>query len=100
LQLPENPSTGYRWELKPFNDETLKLQGDTYQAPTTIAMGVGGTRIFEFIAQSSGIVHLCLQLKKPWNSENDAMKMFEVTVQVFHPKLKLKEILNISDKFM
>ena len=88
LQLPENPSTGYRWELKPLNDETLKLQGDTYQAPNTITMGAGGTRVFEFIAQSPGTVYLNLHLKKPWDSVSEATEVFEITVQVCNPKPK------------
>ena len=86
LRLPENPSTGYRWEIKPLNDDTLKLQVDTYRAPTTIVMGAGGTRVFEFIAQSPGTFHLNLHLKKPWDSEGEAIKIFEITLHVILSK--------------
>jgi inhibitor of cysteine peptidase len=88
LQLPENPSTGYRWELKPLDTNILKLQVDTYRAPTTMALGAKGIRIFEFLSQSTGTVNLRLHLRRPWESESANAEIFEVTLQILPPDAK------------
>jgi inhibitor of cysteine peptidase len=81
LRLPENPSTGYRWELEPFEGNALKLQADTYQPPSIMTPGAGGVRVIDFLSQSSGTVLLRLRLRRPWDPE-DVAKAFEVTVHV------------------
>jgi len=81
LHLPENPSTGYRWELEPLQSETLMLKADTYLPPTTLIPGAGGIRLFEFLARSPGFVLLRLDLRQPWKPE-DRAETFEVTIRV------------------
>ena len=81
LRLPENPSTGYRWEVETFEGDALKLQTDTYQPPSIITLWAGGVRVVDFLAQSSGTVLLRLRLRRPWDPE-DVAKAFEVTVHV------------------
>ena len=46
LRLPENPSTGYRWELKPINDNILNLQKNLYQAAYRNGFGSMGNSYF------------------------------------------------------
>jgi inhibitor of cysteine peptidase len=82
LQLPENPSTGYRWELEPLDANILKLQVDAYREPPSMALGAKGSRIFEFLSQSTGTVNLRLQLRRPWESESATLEIFEVTLQI------------------
>jgi inhibitor of cysteine peptidase len=82
LRLPENPSTGYRWELEPLEGDALKRQADTYQPPATLAPGAGGVRVFDFLARSPGNVVLRLRLRRPWEPAGAAAETFEVTVQI------------------
>jgi inhibitor of cysteine peptidase len=81
LRLPENPSTGYSWELEPLQGDALALQAETYQPPTTLAPGAGGVRVFDFLARSAGNVLLLLRLRRPWEPAS-AAETFEVKVQV------------------
>lgn len=81
VQLPENPSTGYRWELEPPDDAVLRLETDTLRPPTTSAPGAGGIRVLEFRAQSAGLARIRLRLRRPWESEH-AQGTLEVTVRV------------------
>jgi inhibitor of cysteine peptidase len=83
VRLPENPSTGYRWQLEPFKGDAVRLESDDYQhMPSASVPGAGGVRIFTFLAQSPGTVLLRLRLKRPWESKAADAKTFEVTVQV------------------
>jgi len=81
LHLPENPSTGYSWELEPLQGDTLMLQADTYLPPTSLIPGAGGIRLFEFLARSPGLVLLQLDLRQPWKPK-DRAETFEVTIRV------------------
>jgi len=86
VRLPENPSTGYRWELEALEGDALDLQAATYQVPATLAPGAGGTRLFEFLARSPGNMLLHLRLGRPWEPAGTAAETFEASVQVSsHP---------------
>lgn len=82
LRLPENSSTGYRWELEQLEGDALKLQADTYHPSASPALGAGGVRGFDFLARSPGNAVLRLRLRRPWEPAGPAAETFEVTVQV------------------
>lgn len=54
FNAPENPSTGYQWQLlqplKIFKTEETYLQNDSEEG----AVGVGGTKTFRFTAEKPG----------------------------------------------
>lgn len=81
VRLPENPSTGYQWELELPQDTVLKLETDTYQPPSASVPGAGGIRVWKFRARSAGIALIRLRLRRPWEGEH-ALQIFEVTVHV------------------
>lgn len=80
LQLTENPTTGYRWSIVPFNDQLLNLTDDRFELPNASAMGSGGQRILTFKANRAGQVNLTLNQKREW--EDSAVDSFNVTIEV------------------
>jgi inhibitor of cysteine peptidase len=80
LQLTENPTTGYRWSIAPFNDQLLKLTDDRFDLPNSSAMGSGGKRVFTFQATRSGQINLNLNQKREW--EDSAVESFNLTIEV------------------
>ncbi len=82
IQLAENPTTGYRWQLDKMDDHVLTLQSSDFAATAENSTGSAGKRIFTFIAQSSGIVTIHLQLMREWMSPDEAIEHFEVTIKV------------------
>jgi inhibitor of cysteine peptidase len=80
LQLTENPTTGYRWSIAPFNDQLLKLTDDRFDLPKGSAMGGGGQRILTFKATRSGQINLTLNHKREW--EESAVESFNLTIEV------------------
>lgn len=85
LRLPENPSTGYRWELQSLAGDILEIHGDHYQPPAVLFPGAGGIHIFEFIAHAPGQALLRLRLTRPWETEHADAQTFDVTVTVLAP---------------
>lgn len=82
LRLPENPTTGYRWEVESFDNNILGPPASDFWPPGEPSVGTGGTRIFTFEARSPGVTLIRLILKRSWESKQQAADRFEITVQV------------------
>ncbi len=82
IDLPENPTTGYRWSLGNFKNEALALKSDEYVPNHSSSMGGGGIRQFCFEGISPGKSKLCLKNMRAWQGEEAAVKTFTVTVAV------------------
>jgi inhibitor of cysteine peptidase len=80
IDLPENPTTGYRWNLGDFKSTTLKLRSDEYIPNQPSGIGGGGIRQFLFEARSPGKSKICLKNIRAWEGEDAAVKTFDVTI--------------------
>ena len=81
IQLPENPTTGYRWAIQTSDDLSLKLQSSEFSSQSA-GVGAGGQRHFTFQATSSGTAHLQLKEWRQWEGDRSILNRFELTVQV------------------
>ncbi|WP_416974233.1 protease inhibitor I42 family protein [Streptomyces sp. 4F14] len=73
VELPENPTTGFRWEVRGI--EGLELTGDDYTpapapAPTGL-VGAGGTRVLRLRAREAGEGRLELVYRRSWEAEGE-----------------------------
>jgi inhibitor of cysteine peptidase len=66
VRLPENPTTGYRWQTTP-DDARLRLAEDHFEGPMSPA-GAGGVRVLVFEAVRAGPASLRLQKSRSWES--------------------------------
>ncbi len=82
VSLPENASTGYRWEIVPGAGSILSAQGDSYVAADPGAIGGGGVRTFTFMAAASGNAVLQIILHQPWMTGVAPARTFEAAVAV------------------
>ena len=77
VTLPENPSTGYQWQLaKPI---TLFKTEETYLAGEAKAgmVGVPGKKIFKFTAEKLGQDEIHLVHIRPWEAKDSSMQGVE-----------------------
>jgi inhibitor of cysteine peptidase len=81
VHLGENPTTGYRWSVGPFDEAVLALESSEYAAAGS-APGGGGEHIFRFRARAPGTTSLTLGNVRPWEGETSAIGRFEATVRV------------------
>jgi len=81
IQLPENPTTGYRWTIQNPDDPNLELQNSEF-SPSSSSIGAGGQRTFTFQAKSPGTAHLQLKEWRAWEGDRSILNRFELTVQV------------------
>lgn len=82
LQLRENPSTGYSWELNV--SEGLNILGDGYtedEAPEG-QVGVPGTHSWTIEAASQGSQQVNGTYKRPWENTTGTEDNFTLTAEV------------------
>lgn len=64
LTLPENPTTGYSWDLS--QSPGITLLRDEYIPPTSQMMGAGGTHAWYFKGEKSGDQVVYGEYRRPW----------------------------------
>jgi len=80
IELPENPTTGYRWQVHPPSNLLLELQGDTFESAGQASCGAGGTRQLRYCARSEGTTKIEMEYGRSW--EKGPVDMFHLTVRV------------------
>jgi inhibitor of cysteine peptidase len=79
VQLAENPTTGYRWQLQSAGAPALRMTEDSFEAPTG-KPGGGGIRYWTFVADQPAAAVLKMELKRSWQPQ--PVDSFSATVNV------------------
>ena len=82
VELPENPTTGFRWAIARNDEETLALRDSDYSPAAGVGVGGGGRRTFTFVARKPGSVILQLKLWREWEGDSSITQRFGVTIDV------------------
>ena len=85
VELPENPSTGYRWEAEDdASTSILEATGSTFTRADAAggAVGVGGTRRFTFRTTAIGSCSLRYTLVPPGRDRADGEQHYSIDVDV------------------
>ena len=86
IRLPENITTGYRWEIAGLDRSVVELVDTDYlETPEPRVIGRGGTRTFRFRARAGGRTRIELRMRRPWEAPDTAIERFAVTVHVHGP---------------
>lgn len=80
LELAENPSTGYAWNLS--TTEGLRVVSDEYIPPGGAAVGAEGTHRWEIDATAEGLQAIEGVYRRPWETASPGEKTFTVEVAV------------------
>jgi inhibitor of cysteine peptidase len=76
VSLPQNASTGYRWELAP--SEGFRIVDDRLEPPVSAYAGAAGHRVFVLRVEEPGIVQA--RLRRPWEPPERAAQTYSVRV--------------------
>jgi inhibitor of cysteine peptidase len=80
VTLPENPTTGYRWQLHAPVNPALSVESNSYVAAAPGLIGSGGLRSWRFRALKEGAVHLVIDNGRSW--EPAPVETFAITIDV------------------
>ena len=82
LRLPENPTTGFRWQVKPSVDRVLRPIDDHFEpGGGTPSPGKGGHRVFRFAASEPGTVQLSLAHRQAWEPTGGTEQQLLVVIR-------------------
>jgi inhibitor of cysteine peptidase len=82
VALNENPTTGYRWEITDFDSRIVSGEGSSFSVSPEAMIGAAGTRRITFRARNPGVVRIELILRRSWESANDAIARWAITIEV------------------
>jgi inhibitor of cysteine peptidase len=80
LRLPENPTTGFRWELEP--EDLVEVVDDTFELDDDPLLGSGGTRVLRLRAAKRGSGRLQLKHWQPWEGASSVTRELQVNLEV------------------
>jgi inhibitor of cysteine peptidase len=81
VELPENPTTGFRWAPAELDARIVELRTDEFILGSDTAVGAGGVRVFRFLVKGPGSACLQLKLVRAWES-GASSKLFEIHINV------------------
>ena len=87
VHLPGNPTTGYSWSLIEVQGQAVKAIGEVEYTPDEtgaqpLIVGAGGVFKAMFQAVKPGTSRIRMEYRRPWEKDQPAESVFEVTVQV------------------
>ena len=84
LNLPSNPSTGYRWAIQDSAGGVLKALGpEVYRNPEDAGIvGAAGVSTWRFQAFTAGTGRLRLTYQQPWAPEVPPVETFDCAISV------------------
>jgi inhibitor of cysteine peptidase len=80
VTLPENPTTGYRWQLHSPVSPILEVEDDSFAGAAPGRVGAGGLRSWRFRTLKVGLARLVIDNRRSW--EPAPIGTFEVTIDV------------------
>jgi predicted secreted protein len=81
IRLPENRTTGYRWQIEAGGQAVGSLESDAYEAAAG-PPGRGGTRVLSFKAERPGEGEIRLAYRRPWEEGAPPARTFALRVRV------------------
>jgi len=81
VALPENPTTGFRWELKADGTPSCVPVGNAFEAPAA-GLGKAGIRRWRFEAIQGGSATIELVYRRSFEQDKPPAQVFRITVKV------------------
>ena len=81
LSLPENPTTGFRWDFAAKAEPVCSIVKSEFK-PSEGPPGSGGTHRWLLKAERSGSGKIELEYRRPWEKDKPAARTFHLTIRV------------------
>jgi inhibitor of cysteine peptidase len=81
IDLPETPTTGYRWQIAAFDEGVVALDDDRFELSNS-QPGAGGVHHFRFRAVAAGTAAIELHRRRRWENPAQPEYSFRVTAHV------------------
>ena len=81
IKIPGNPTTGYQWQIKHYDEALFEVSASGYLPPNNKRIGAGGTYqfIFTILKPLSQKTKITFEYKRPWEKDAGSTKTYLVT---------------------
>ena len=81
LRLPDNPTTGFRWELDSHDGAMVEVGEGTFTRAGD-GVGSGGVSEWTLLPKAPGTTSVSLKRWRPWEGERSVKERFAVTLAI------------------
>ncbi len=96
ITINENPTTGYMWEYKIIDENSIEYVSDNYIEPNTNLIGAGGKREFIFRTLKNSTTLIEFNYKRSW--ENESIETLNLIIKNVNGEIEISE--NTSDNLV
>ncbi len=82
ITLPENATTGFRWDPERWDREVVGMIAEEPHYPAVGQVGSGGNVEFLFQARKPGVGEIILREWRPWEGEPSVIARYRLHVEV------------------
>ncbi|MGA2887609.1 MAG: protease inhibitor I42 family protein [Terracidiphilus sp.] len=82
VELAENQTTGYKWEVDHLDSDFLDLLSSNYLLSQSTAPGAGGLRVIVFETKKTGSARLELKQRRPWQALSCSIASVDYTIHI------------------
>ena len=82
IRLPENASTGFRWNVTSRCESILAMTSDRREPPASSARGAPGQHQWQLQATAAGECDFELAYQRPWDGDVPPGRSFKLHVRV------------------
>jgi inhibitor of cysteine peptidase len=82
IRLPENPTSGYRWNLEQVTDDLVSVDSSEFDQSPGSGVGGAGVRTIKLSAGAPGLTHVVLKNQRPWERTAVPVDQFEATFNI------------------
>lgn len=82
IQLDENPTTGYRWDVREIDPDLIERTEAQYSQNLGSETGGGGVRIFKFTAKKTGQNQIQLKHWRSWEGDKSTIGHFTIQLRI------------------
>ena len=82
VTLPENPTTGYAWQMEVSDLSVLKKLSYSFTANASGRIGATGEGLWTFRTLQKGQATITASYERPWDDNDEPTKVITFTLQV------------------
>jgi inhibitor of cysteine peptidase len=83
IKLPENATTGFRWEIDRYDEQLFEVLATEPHYPKD-SIGAGGYVSFTFRAKNPGFGEIALKNWRHWEGDSSVTNRFRVRLRIEH----------------